>query len=46
MFDIYQFIPLFDGISFDFIFRNFNFETDSVAKSALALSVMNSSSGA
>ena len=46
MFDIYHFIPLFDVISFHFISRNFNVETDLVAKSAFAGSVMNSSVGA
>ncbi|KAL0661026.1 hypothetical protein Bca4012_097863 [Brassica carinata] len=45
MFDIYHFIKYFDVISFDFISRNFNAEADTVAKSALALSVMNSNIG-
>ncbi|KAL0715078.1 hypothetical protein Bca4012_022057 [Brassica carinata] len=45
MFDIYRFIPLFDVISFNFISRNFNSEADLVAKSELALSVMNSPLG-
>ena len=42
MFDIYHFLPFFDVISFNFISRNFNVEADIVAKSALALSVLNS----
>ena len=45
MFDIYHFVPLFDVISFNFIFRNFNSKTDLVAKSVLAGSVMNSTLG-
>ena len=45
MFDIYHFVSLFDVISFDFIPRSLNAEADSVAKSALAMFVMNSSSG-
>ena len=45
MFDIYHFMTMFDVISFDFISRNFNAEVDSVAKSALAMSVTNSIHG-
>lgn len=45
IFDIYHFISFFDVISFDFISRNFNAEADSVAKSALAVSVLNSNLG-
>ncbi|CAF1700575.1 unnamed protein product [Brassica napus] len=39
MVDIYHFMSFFDVITFDFIFRNFNSEADSVAKSMLSLSV-------
>ena len=45
MFDIYHLIPLFDVISFSFIFRNYNSEANLVAKSALASYVMNSPPG-
>lgn len=45
MFDICHFMNFFNVISFDFISRNFNAETDSVAKSALAMSVLNSNFG-
>ncbi|KAF3562955.1 hypothetical protein DY000_02010986 [Brassica cretica] len=45
LFDIYHFMTMFDVISFDFISRIFNAEADSVAKSALAMSVTNSIHG-
>ena len=45
MFDIYHFVSYFDVISFNFVSRNFNVEADSVAKSALAMSVTNSNVG-
>ncbi|KAF3567580.1 hypothetical protein DY000_02018435 [Brassica cretica] len=45
MFDIYQYVTLFDVIYFSFISRNFNSEADLVVKSAFAGSVMNSALG-
>ena len=41
----YHFVPLFDVISFNFISSNFNSEADLVAKSALAVFVMNATHG-
>lgn len=45
MFDIYHVLSYFDTISFHFISRNFNCEADNVAKSALALLIVNSPDG-